>query len=165
MRVSALILSAVLALAMNIPASATETPKWPSPPSRLELDTPYGILRVSASDYIYESRLMFDDDEIRPKVKGLLNIPYAFSSPDFHTALVSIDTGEHVCPVSYAWVMLNADGYSVTPPFGSCSEKIRVSTEGSAFLVQTPNADDPSKTDRYVYDGKTVSYLEPASSR
>lgn len=144
---------------------ATETSDWPSAPSRLALDTPYGNLHVSPSDYVYESRLLLGSDEIQPKIEGLLNIPYAFSSTDFHVALVSIDTGEQHCPVSYAWVMLKEEGYSITAPFGSCSEKIRVSTKGALFSVQTPNADDASKTDLYIYDGETVSYQEPASSK
>lgn len=158
-------LIAALTLATAGSAFATETSEWPAPPSRLTLDTPYGALHVSSSDYVYESRLMLDDHEIQPKVEGLLNIPHAFSSPDFHIALVSIDTGEQICPVSYAWVMLEESGYSVTPPFGSCSDKIRVSTEGATFSVQTPNAEDPSKIDRYTYDGKSITYHKAMLSR
>lgn len=101
---------------------------------------------------------MLDEHEVQPQIKGLLNIPYAFSSPDFHVALISIDTGDKVCPVSYTWIMLEQSGYSITPPFGSCSEQIRVTAEGSTFSVQTPNVDDPSKTDHYLYDGETLIY-------
>lgn len=165
MRVSNIVLSAALALAATSPVYASETSEWPTAPSRLELSTPYGTLHVSASEYVYESQLMLDDDEIQPAVKGLLNIPYAFSSPDFHIALISIDTGEQACPVSYTWVKLEETGYSVTPPFGSCSEQVRVSTEGGTFSLQTPNVNEPSETDHYVYDGKTVTYQKPASSK
>lgn len=165
MRVSIISLSVALTLATAGSAFATETSEWPSAPSRLALDTPYGALHVSASEYVYESRLMLDGHEIQPRVKGLLNIPHAFSSPKFHIALVSIDTGKQSCPVSYTWVMLKESGYSITPPFGSCSEKIRVSTEGATFSVQTPNAEDPSKIDRYIYDGDTVTYQKPSPSK
>lgn len=164
MRASFLLVNAALIFA-TATGLAAETSEWPSAPSRLELDTPYGNLHVSPSEYVYESRLLLGKDEIQPEVKGLLNIPYAFSSTDFHVALVSIDTGEQHCPVSYAWIMLKEDGYSITTPFGSCSEKIRVSTKGSSFALQTPNADDSSKIDLYIYDGETVSYQKPASSK
>src|SRR5690625_4081924 len=122
------------------------------------------MLHVSASDYVYASRLLLDDSEIDPQVKGLLNIPYAFSAPDFHIALVSIDTGKRTCPISYVWIKLTDDGYSVTPTFGSCSDLIQVSTEGASFIMRTPNAEDASATDQYIYDGNIVTYQIPASS-
>lgn len=147
---------AVLMLTLSSTALAIEASQWPTAPSRLSLNTPYGDLHVSPSDYVYESRLMLDDHEIQPLVKGLLNIPYAFSSTDFHVALVSIDSGEQICPVSYKWVMLNTKGYSATPRFGSCSELIRVSAQGTTFTVVTPSEEDPDALDSYIYDGETV---------
>lgn len=145
-----------LMLAFTRTAAATDASEWPTAPSRLTLDTPYGELHVSPSDYVYESRLMLDEHEIQPQVKGLLNIPYAFSSTDFHVALVSIDTGDQVCPFTYTWIMLNKDGYSATPQFGSCSESIKVSAEGQTFRLTTPNEANPDHVDIYLYDGKTV---------
>lgn len=144
---------------------ASDPSQWPTAPSRLVLETPYGDLQVSPSDYIYESRLMLDDHEIDPLIQGLLNIPYAFSSPDFHVALVSIDTGTPVCPISYAWIMLKNDGYSVTPRFGSCSEHIKVSAEGSVFSLLTPNETDPDQIDSYLYDGQTVTLKTTTSEK
>lgn len=145
-----------LMLTFSSTAVATDASEWPSSPSRLTLDTPYGDLHVSPSDYIYESRLMLDEHEIQPQVKGLLNIPYAFSSTNFHVALVSIDTGDPVCPITYTWIMLNKDGYSATPQFGSCSESIKVSAEGQTFKLMTPNEANPDNSDIYLYDGETV---------
>lgn len=165
MRASFIFLAASLALSTTVSAQANETTEWPSPPSRLELSTPYGDLHVSSSEYVYESRLMFNNHEVEPQIKGLLNIPYAYSSPKFQIALVSIDTGEQTCPVSYIWVTLNENGYTTTQPFGSCSDKIRVSTEGATFSVHTPNPDDADKTDHYIYDGKSLTYKKPASSK
>ena len=146
-----------LMLTFTSTAAATDASQWPSSPSRLTLDTPYGDLHVSPSDYIYESRLMLDEHEIQPQVKGLLNIPYAFSSTDFHVALVSIDTGDQVCPITYKWIMLNKDGYSATPQFGSCSDSIKVSAKGHTFRLITPNEANPDDSDVYLYDGETVT--------
>jgi len=146
------------ALAVSGTSFATASGHWPAVPSRLALDTPYGNLHVSSSEYVYESRLMLDDREIEPLVTGLLNIPYAFSADDFHVALVSVDTGQKACPFHYKWVMLKSEGYTVTPRFGSCSEKIRVDTENAGFTMLTPSIEQPGKLDRYIYDGETVTH-------
>lgn len=158
MRASFICLTVALTLTFGHAAFATDSSQWPSAPSRLSLDTPYGNLHVSASDYVYESLLKLDEEEIEPQIKGLLNIPYAFSSPDFHIALISIDTGDKTCPVSYKWITLKSTGYSVTPKFGSCSDQIKVTAEGTTFSLQTPNTEDPDKIDHYLYDGETLSY-------
>lgn len=136
-------------------ASAAST-DWPVAPSRLVFDTPYGTLRVKSNEYIYESRLHFNDTDVAPVVEGLLNIPYAFSLPSAQVALVSISTGSDDCPVSYRWVVLEKRGYTMSQPFGSCSEQIKVTVEGRTFLVQTPNSRMPDKIDTYAYDGKTI---------
>lgn len=129
---------------------------WPAAPSRLQLETPYGHLHVSQSDYVYESRLLLDDEPIQPVVEGLLNIPYAYSSSRYHVALVSIDSGHSSCPVAYQWITLSAKGYDITPPFGSCSSAIRVAAKGTRFTLETPSQDTPGRVDVYVYDGKSV---------
>lgn len=156
MRASLNLFVAVLMFTLTSATAAVDPTQWPSSPSRLTLDTPYGDLHVSPSDYVYESRLMLDDHEIQPLIKGLLNIPYAFSSTDFHVVLVSIDSGEQICPVTYKWITLNTEGYSATPRFGSCSEFIKVSAKGTTFTVVTPSEANPDELDSYVYDGKTV---------
>lgn len=156
---------AVLMLAMTSTAMATDSSPWPAVPSRLTLETPYGDLRVSSSDYVYESRLMLDGIEIQPLTKGLLNIPYAFSSPDFHVALVSINTGDPVCAVTYRWIMLNDAGYTTTPRFGSCSESINVSARGATFTLVTPSIDNPAELDHYLYDGKSVTKKTGVNTR
>lgn len=130
--------------------------KWPQPPSRLNLTTPYGTLGVTTSDYVYESRLHVDNTELAPKIEGLLNITYAFALPSSQAALVSISNGSDLCPVQYRWVILNEDGYKVSPAFGSCSEHIKVSVTGTKFTLQTPNNEKPDKIDIYVYDGRTI---------
>lgn len=137
--------------------AALASSNWPSAPSRLVFDTPYGILKVTDNEYIYESRLSLDDAEIAPRVEGLLNIPYAFSLPSSQVALVSINSGSTDCPVSYRWVVLKQKGYTVSPAFGSCSEQIKVTVKGRTFLLQTPNNQMPDKIDVYAYDGKTIS--------
>lgn len=157
MHVSIARLLAMTVLIYSGTAAASTPPSWPESPSRLQLDTPYGELHVSASDYVYESRLMLDDHDIEPLIKGLLNIPYAFSSPKFHVALVSINTGHNDCPVTYKWVMLKESGYTVTPRFGSCSESIKVTAQGATFILETPNQNSPAEFDTYIYDGKTVT--------
>lgn len=154
-----ILLSQFMAVGMLVctgAAGAAAQPQWPDNPSRLQLNTPYGDLHVSSSDYVYESRLMLDDHDVEPLVQGLLNIPYAFSSPGFHVALVSINTGDNGCPIVYKWIMLKKSGYSITPDFGSCSESIQVSAQGHVFTLKTPNAQNPDKVDTYIYDGKTV---------
>lgn len=159
------IVALMLTFTSTAVATDADASQWPSSPSRLTLDTPYGDLHVSPSDYIYESRLMLDEHEIQPQVKGLLNIPYAFSSTDFHVALVSIETGDQVCPITYTWIMLNKAGYSTTPTFGSCSESIKVSAEGQTFRLMTPSAANPDDSDIYLYDGKTVKKKSLSQTR
>ena len=129
---------------------------WPEPPSRLDFPTPYGTLGVKPSGYIYESRLAIDDQEIEPAIIGLLNITYAYKLPHAQAALVSINNGNEMCPVSYRWVVLNKKGYKVSPAFGSCSEQFKVQAAGTRFTMLTPNSQKPDKIDVYVYDGKTI---------
>lgn len=136
--------------------ASAASPHWPTAPSRLVFDTPYGTLQVKDNEYVYESRLHFNDTDMAPAIEGLLNIPYAFSLPSAQVALVSINSGETDCPVSYRWVMLKKNSYTVSPAFGSCSEQIKVTVKGRTFLVETPNGQMPDKIDVYAYDGKTV---------
>lgn len=157
MRAFNTILSIAFVLAHAGPALATDAASWPAAPSRLALETPYGNLQVSASDYVYESYLLLDNQPIEPQVKGLLNIPYAFSSTDFHIALISIDTGDKACPFHYKWITLDNNGYTVTPRFGSCSDKIRVDADKNGFLLLTPSVEQPDMLDRYQYDGETIT--------
>src|SRR5690606_35778457 len=103
----------------------------------------------------YESRLNFNNTDVAPLVEGLLNIPYSFSISSAQAALVSIQTGDEECPVSYRWILLNQNGYTVSPPFGSCSEQIQVAVKGKTLLMQTPNSQRRDKIDLYAYDGKT----------
>ncbi len=143
----------VLACTPAIGATSTE---WPQPPSRVNLATPYGTLGVTSSDYVYESRLHVNDNELAPRIEGLLNITYAFALRSSQAALVSISDGNAQCPIKYRWVILRPDGYQVSPAFGSCSEHIKVSVAGTKFTLQTPNNEKPDKIDIYVYDGKTI---------
>jgi len=136
-------------------ATAVET-KWPVAPKLIELPTPYGTLAVGESEYVYEARLQLDGTPIEPHITGMLNISYAFNLRDSQAALVTISKGSNVCPVSYRWVILKADGYEVSPEFGSCSEHIKVSADARQLTVQTPSQESPGKLDTYVYDGKTV---------
>lgn|GEM_PF-822169 len=146
----------VLTLGISLSNVSGASTDWPTVPSRLTLDTPYGLLQVVNNEYVYESRLRFNDSDVTPEVQGLLNIPYAFSLPSSQIALISIHTGDEACPVSYRWVIVRKDGYSMSPPFGSCSERIKVTVKGSTFLVQTPSAQKPDKIDIYAYDGKNI---------
>ena len=129
---------------------------WPELPSRIDFQTPYGTLGVKPSGYVYESRLVIDDQEVEPTVVGLLNITYAYKLPHAQAALVSINNGNEICPVSYRWVLLNKSGYKVSPAFGSCSEQIQVKAAGRRFTMLTPSKQKPDKIDVYVYDGKTI---------
>lgn len=141
---------------LSLSAASSTQPHWPEVPSRLEFDTPYGRLQIKDNEYIYESRLYIDEADVDPVIEGLLNIPYAFSLPSAQVALVSINSGDDDCPVSYRWVVLNTKGYSISPAFGSCSEQIKVTVQERNFVVQTPNSQTPDKIDVYAYDGKTV---------
>ena len=140
------------------PARALPEEAWPAAPRLLELPTPYGTLAVSESEYIYEARLKLDGTELTPRISGLLHISYAFELPGRQAALVAISQGNNTCPVSYRWVVLRADGYEVSPAFGSCSENIRVSADAKHLVLDTPNPDSPDKTDTYMYDGKTITH-------
>jgi len=139
------------------PAQAVGGGNWPAAPKLLELPTPYGTLAVSDSEYVYEAKLNLDGVQIDPPISGMLNISYAFELPDKQAALVSISKGNDACPVTYRWVVLQADGYHVSPAFGSCSEHIRVSADARKLVLQTPSRERPDTVDTYVYDGKTVT--------
>lgn len=150
-----LVAISMLITACNQAVGAAQA-QWPQSPSRMDLPTPYGTLEIKTSEYIYESRLRLDEADISPKIEGLLNITYAFALPNAQAALVSINDGNNICPISYRWVILHSKGYSVSPAFGSCSEHIKVSVSGKKFTMQTPNSQKPDKIDVYVYDGKTI---------
>lgn len=129
---------------------------WPSAPKIIELPTAYGTLAVGESEYVYEAQLRLNGTELEPQIRGMLNISYAFSMPESEVALVSISKGSEVCPVSYRWVILKADGYKISPEFGSCSDRIKVSADTLSLTLQTPSRDAPGALDVYVYDGDTV---------
>lgn len=139
------------------PAQAVTNESWPAPPKLIELSTPYGTLAVGDSEYVYEARLKLDGVQVEPPITGMLSISYAFDMPDRQAALVSISKGNDACPVIYRWVILKADGYQISPEFGSCSEHIKVSADAKKLTLQTPNRESPGKVDTYVYDGKTVT--------
>ena len=139
------------------PLTAGSETGWPPAPKLIELATPYGILAVGASEYVYEARLQLDGAPVEPPIEGMLNISYAFSMRDSQAALVSISRGNEACPVAYRWVVLNAKGYRISPEFGSCSEQIRVSADSRRLTLQTPSQESPDQVDVYVYDGKAVT--------
>jgi hypothetical protein len=95
-------------------AHASSPVTWPVSPSRMELSTPYGRLHVSASEYVYESRLLIDNDEVKPTIRGILNITYAFRRADELVALISINNGNNLCPIVYRWVILDKSGYTLS---------------------------------------------------
>jgi hypothetical protein len=137
-------------------ATAAVPDNWPPLPSRLNVVTPYGTLDIKSHGYIYEARLQIDNTEIAPPIEGLLNITYAFDLPHAKAALVSINDGSDRCPISFRWVILRSAGYTVSPAFGSCSTRIKVSIKGRRLYLQTPNYQKPDKMDVYIYDGKTL---------
>jgi hypothetical protein len=138
-------------------AAMAQQQEWPPLPSRLDFATPYGTLGIKSYEYVYEARLQIDQVEISPPVEGLLNITYAFSLPNAEAALVSISDGNPHCPFKYRWVVLHRKGYTVSPAFGSCSEKVKVSVEGRRFFLETPDHQKPDKIDTYIYDGKALT--------
>lgn len=146
---------ASLLLLCPLGAQATQV-DWPLAPSRLDLVTPYGDLHVKPSEYIYESKLLINDADADPSIEGILNITYAFATPQAHAALISINSGNSHCPISYRWIILDKKGYKMSPAFGSCSPHIKVSSTRHTLVVKTPNSENPSKIDIYSYDGKTV---------
>lgn len=151
-----LLASMVLLLGSHV-AEAT-TAEWPVSPSRMQLSTPYGNLHVQNSEYVYESRLQIDDTDIEPQVSGILNITYAFNMPAAQAALISINSGNNACPITYRWIVLDKSGYKVSPEFGSCNDQIKVSAKGRQLTLQTPSTHTPDQIDVYVYDGKTVKH-------
>lgn len=152
-----LLTSIALLASAQAPAAKPADP-WPVSPSVMQLSTPYGNLHVSTSEYIYESSLQLNDVDIEPAIKGILNITHAFSLPKAQVVLVSINNGNNVCPIRYRWVVLQEDAYKVSPEFGSCSDKIKVSAKGQKLTLTTPSLQKPDKIDVYVYDGKTIRH-------
>ncbi|ASR90204.1 hypothetical protein ACYB9R_06550 [Alcaligenes aquatilis] len=147
-----------LALALQpFVAHGAASQAWPQPPSQLSLDSPYGTLQVSQSDYVYEARLQLDAKTIEPELKGMINIPYAFKQANNQTALISVDKGLGACSINYHWVTVSSQGYTVSPAFGSCSAKIRVRHHGRTLIMETPSQDNPAMIDEYRYDGRKIS--------
>ncbi|NYT61426.1 hypothetical protein H0A66_03680 [Alcaligenaceae bacterium] len=145
-----------LAVLLSCQAVAAAQAPWPVSPSRLQLPTPYGNLQVASSEYIYESRLQINNVDVDPQVSGIINITYAFNMSASQAALISINNGNNNCPISYRWVVLEKSGYKLSPEFGSCNDKIRVTATERQLTLRTPNPDAPGKIDVYVYDGKTI---------
>ncbi|NGM87687.1 hypothetical protein G5B35_10260 [Parapusillimonas sp. SGNA-6] len=152
------LLAGIALIASAQALAADPADPWPVSPSVMQLATPYGNLHVATSEYIYESRLRLNDVNIEPAIQGILNITHAFSLPKAHVVLVSINSGNNVCPIRYRWVVLRADGYDVSPEFGSCSDKIKVSAKGQKLTLKTPSLQKPDKIDVYIYDGKTIRH-------
>ncbi|WP_394060635.1 hypothetical protein [Alcaligenes sp. WGS1538] len=151
-------LASGLAILLHPLSSSGAAPlAWPQPPSQLSLETPYGKLQVSQSEYVYEAQLLLGATVIAPELKGMINIPYAFKQQKGQTALISVDTGLGSCPISYHWITVAASGYTLSPAFGSCSAQIRVRHQGQTLIMETPNREDPNKIDEYRYDGRKVS--------
>ncbi len=158
MSASLLSLLAGMLLMLGSPAALPSQTTWPVSPSRLLLPTPYGTLHVASNDYVYESRLQVDNTDVDPQVRGIINITYAFDMPTSRVALVSINTGNNGCPISYRWVVLEKSGYKMSPEFGSCNEQIKVTATRRLLTLQTPSTHTPNQIDVYVYDGKTVKH-------
>ena len=156
-RLQYLVLASSLFL-LGSPAPWAAQSDWPPPPSRLDLPTPYGELHIKPSEYIYESRLRVNNVDVSPEIEGILNITYAFATPHAHAALISINSGNDQCPMTYRWIILNEKGYKVSPVFGSCSPRIKVFATRRTFVVETPSDRKPDKIDIYVYDGKTIKH-------
>ncbi|MCQ9616810.1 hypothetical protein L1889_08920 [Paenalcaligenes niemegkensis] len=150
--ICALLLSLLLPSSFASPSSPQS--QWLTLTSRLQLNTPFGEIKISPSDYLYESRLLIDEAETVPPIIGYLNISYVFSTPGKQAVLVSIHTGEESCPTHYRWLLLKSESYVISPQFGSCSSHIRVDKRGKTLILQTPNPDSPEKTDEYQYDGQ-----------
>ncbi len=152
--VQRLLASMLLLVGMHA-AQASET-TWPVSPSRMQLATPYGNMNVVNSEYVYESRLQIDGADVAPPIRGILNITYAFQMRVSLAALISINSGNNGCPITYRWIVLDKSGYKVSPEFGSCNDQIKVSAKGRRLTLHTPSLHTPGKIDAYVYDGKTV---------
>jgi len=152
------LLAGIALIASAQVAAAEPTDPWPVSPSVMQMATPYGNLHVVTSEYVYESRLRLNDVDIEPAIKGILNITHAFSLPKARVVLVSINNGNNACPIRYRWVVLRADTYKVSPEFGSCSDKIKVSAKGHKLTLTTPSLQKPDKIDVYIYDGKTIKH-------
>lgn len=155
MRTRLCLLSAFCILSLSQPAVGTSAP-WPDTPSRTALQTPYGMLEVHNSDYVYESYLLLDGKRVQPDIRGIINITYAYRMDDARVVLIAVDIGNSACAISYHWMTIRKNGYRVTAPFGSCSEDIRVANRGSQFTLSTPNPDKAGVIDTWVYDGRTV---------
>ncbi len=157
-----LMVVAMFWLLITTPAQAA-TPAsviWPRPPLRVALETPYGNLDVIHSEYVFESRLAYNGAIIdNPEIMGVLNIAYAFNMGKSYYVLVMADTGRKMCPYVYYWIRLDDDGYTSTPRFGSCNENIRISQNGSKFVIETPHPLKADTLDKYIYDGETVTEI------
>lgn len=151
-----LLATAAFSLSLSLSAKAAAQ-TWPNMPSQLSLQTPYGALQVTNSGYIYEAQLSLAAQLIEPSVKGLINMPYAFQVGDSQSVLISVDSGTGACPVSYHWLTISQQGHQLSPAFGSCNTKIRVSHRDSTLIVQTPNLEARDFIDEYHYKAGKIS--------
>lgn len=135
--------------------------QWPVSPQRASLETPYGTLAVRPSDYMYGATLTFNHTPTTPRLQGVLNIPYAYEVGRQQMALVSLDNGQTNCPISFYWVVISAQGYRITDPFGSCSNDIRMSAKGRILRMETPDPANPDKLDIWEFDGQKVYKRAP----
>ncbi|MCX5592734.1 hypothetical protein [Alcaligenes endophyticus] len=151
-----LVASALLLLCLSFTSKAAAQ-AWPSIPSQLSLQTPFGDLQVTPSDYIYDAQLSLGTRIIEPTIKGLINMPYAFQVGDSQSVLISVDNGVEHCPISFHWLTISQQGHHLSPAFGSCNSKIRVSHRGSTLIVQTPSTKAQDSIDEYRYKEGKIS--------
>src|SRR3546814_12755452 len=104
-----------LLMATSLMASATAPITWPVSPPRLHLSTPYGTLQVATSEYVYESHLRIDGDEVSLTVRGILTITCAFRLSTAPGALVSTGKGTTQLPIVSCRVVFQKQEFIGSP--------------------------------------------------
>src|SRR2546421_8583595 len=108
------------------------------------ITTRFGALKVSDAGV-----LLFKDSPVQPTIEANnsldLSEPYQVGASD---VVLVTDNGGTACPALYYFVTVTKSGAKVTPPFGTCSDLIKIKRNGDSISVSMPGYRGPTESKR-----------------
>jgi hypothetical protein len=108
------------------------------------ITTRFGALTVSDAGV-----LLFKGTPVQPKIEANnsldLSEPYQIGTSD---VVLVTDNGGTACPALYYFVTVTKSGAKGTPPFGTCSDLIKVKRAGDSISVSMPGYKGPFESKR-----------------
>jgi hypothetical protein len=108
------------------------------------IQTRFGTLTVNDSGL-----LLFTGTAVQPRIEANnsldLSEPYQIGSSD---VVLATDNGGTACPALYYFVTVTKSGAKATPPFGTCSDLIKIKRNGDSISASMPGYEGPSESKR-----------------